>query len=280
MKPITVALLIALIAPATWAQRYPKRAANDAASAGPIHPQASLHIGSSKSRRADATPKLTPPPASGVAQCHLDANGSFTGIFVNTATISSGSTIAGSITLLDDNSSIDFTGVTLSQALTPGSYVLLPSIPVFGDLWTSNGAAFDIAVQVQPSRGVTTEVDCQVLVGEALANSDLASNEPLIGGASQRIASNKDLNLVLNGYFTSGTALVVLSDLYNIYVASAAAINLVSASEIDVDLSQVQGIDLTSSDTLLVTVSQNGLSDTVEYRYLPGTPGSFNLAPQ
>jgi hypothetical protein len=46
-----------------------------------------------------------------------------------------------------------------------------------------------------------------------------------------------------------------------------------------VDLSRIQGLDLTSSDTLLVTVSQAGFSDTVEYRYLPGAPG-FNLAPQ
>jgi len=280
MKLTTVALSIALIAPATWAQRYPKRAANDATAAGSTHPQVSLHIGSLKSRRADATPQQTAPPAPGVAQCHLDASGTFTGIFVNTATISSGSTITGGITLLDDGSSIDFTGVTFSQALPPGSFVYLPSVSAFGDLWASNGAALDIAVQVQPSRGVTTEVDCVVLLGEALANSDLASNEPLIRGASQRIASNKDLNLVLNGYFTSGTALVVLSDLYNIYLAPATAVNLVSASEIDVDLSQVKGIDLTSSDTLFVTVSQDGFSDTVEYRYLPGTQGSFNPAPQ
>jgi hypothetical protein len=40
-------------------------------------------------------------------------------------------------------------------------------------------------------------------VGEAFANSDLVNNEPLISGLSQRIASNKDLDLVLGGYFTS-----------------------------------------------------------------------------
>ena len=65
----------------------------------------------------------------------------------------------------------------------------------------------------------------------------------------------------------------------DVTVAPASAISLVSAGEIDVDLSQIQGLDLTSSDTLFVTVSQAGFSDTVEYRYLPGAPGSFNLAP-
>jgi hypothetical protein len=161
-----------------------------------------------------------------------------------------------------------------------GSIVFLPSISNFGDLWTSNGSAFDIAVQVQPSGGTTTEVDCRVPVGESFANSDLAGNEPLISALSQSIAGNKDLELVLNGYFTGDTPLVVMTDQFNVYVAPASAINRVSSGEIDVDLSQITGLDLSSSDTFFVTVSQAGFSDTVEYRYLPGTSGSFNLAPQ
>jgi hypothetical protein len=88
------------------------------------------------------------------------------------------------------------------------------------------------------------------------------------------------LSLVLNGYFTPDPALVVLTDQYSIYVVPPAAVTIASSNEIDVDLSQVPGIDLTSSDTLFVTVSQDGYSDTVEYRYLPGTPGTFNPAPQ
>src|SRR6202035_2495305 len=125
-----------------------------------------------------------------------------------TAAIASGSTITGSITLLDDNSSIDFTGETLSQTLPAGSVVVLPTITNFGDLWSSNGSAFDIAVQVQPSRGTTTEVDCSVLAGGLFANSDLTGNEPLIGSLFQSIAGNGDLKLILNGYFTGDAPLV------------------------------------------------------------------------
>ncbi len=280
MRLTVLALSLALITPAIWAQKYPKRPATVTAPDGSVRHPVSLHIRSLKARQTAVKPdQSAPPAAAGVAQCHLDANGSFTGIFVNTAAIASGSTITGSITLLDDNSSIDFTGETLSQTLPAGSVVVLPTITNFGDLWNSNGSAFDIAVQIQPTRGTTTEVDCEVLVGEVFANSDLTGNEPLIGSLSQSIAGNNDLKLILNGYFTGDTPLVVLSDVYSIYVAPASAISLISSGEIDVDLSQISGLDLTSSDTLFVTVSQAGFSDTVEYRYLPGTPG-FNLAPQ
>jgi hypothetical protein len=274
MRPAILILLFALTGTATWAQKYPKRPANGAA------PPVSLHIRSLKSQPRVLTSKAAPPPAPGAAVCHLDANGSLSGFFVATSTIPSGSAITGFITLQDDGSSINFTGETLSQDLTPGSAVLLPTIPGFGDLWTSSGASFDIAVQVQPARGTTTQVDCEVLLGEVFANSDLTNNEPLISAVAQRIAGNSDLNLVLNGYFTGDPALVVLTDMYNIFVVPAGAINLVSGNEIDVDLSQVKGLDLGSSDTLFVTVSEDGFSDTVEYRYLPGAPGSFNPAPQ
>jgi hypothetical protein len=273
MRIVIFALLFALSVPGIWAQKYPKKPV-DATSHQPIK------LGLSSLR---AHPHLkaaqSPPPAAGVAQCYVDPNGALSGDFVNTSTIPSGSTITGSILLEDDGSYIDFTGETLTSPLTPGSIVLLPTITNFGDLWYSSGAALDIAVQIQPARGTTTEVDCQVLVGEAFSNSDLASNEPLISTVTQSMASNNDLDLVLNGYFTPDSALVVLTDLYNIYVVPAGAISIVSGTQINVDLSQVSGLDLTSSDTLFVTVSQDGLSDTVEYRYLPPASG-FNLAPQ
>jgi hypothetical protein len=280
IRTATVALLIALTGPAIWAQKYPKRPVNGAAASGSAQPQVSLHIRSLKSHAHDLTPAQAFAPAPGVAQCHVDANGYLSGAFINTSTIPSGSVITGSITLEDDGSSIDFTGETLSQSLQPGSFVLLPTISSFGDLWYSSGAAFDIAVQVQPLVGATTEVDCQVLVGEVFSNSDLASNAPLISGLSQRVAGNNDLILVLSGYFTADPAQVVLTDLYASYVPPPSAITVVSGGEVDVDLSQIQGLDLTSSDVLFVTVGEDGFSDTVEYRYLPGTSGTFNLAPQ
>ena len=268
----TTLLMIVLMAPPIWAQRVPKRPANGA-------PSTTLHLGSLKAQRVNPSPKAAA-PAAGVAVCHLDANGALSAAFVNTASIPSGATITGSITLLDDNSSINFTGESLTQTLPAGSYIALPIINSFGELWSSNGSAFEITVQIQPGRGTATQVACDALLGEVFGNADLSGNAPLLGSVTQSVASNKDLKLILSGYFTGDTPLVVLVDFYNVYLAPASAVSVVSPNEIDLDLSQIAGLDLSSTDTLFVSVAQAGFSDTVEYRYLPPAPGSFNPAPQ
>jgi hypothetical protein len=82
--------------------------------------------------------------------------------------------------------------------------------------------------------------------------------------------------LVINGVFTNDTPLVVLEGL----VPPAAAITRVSNSEIDVNLSRVQGIDLSTMNEYLLTVSQAGFADTLLYRFAPVQPGSYNPAPK
>jgi hypothetical protein len=82
--------------------------------------------------------------------------------------------------------------------------------------------------------------------------------------------------LVINGVFTTDTPLVVLEG----SVPPTSAITRVSTSEIDVNLSQVTGLDLTGLNEYLLTVSQAGFADTMLYRYAPAAPNTFNLAPQ
>lgn len=278
MKIVILTLSVALAAPAGWAQKTPKHPANGVAADASTYHQLKLGIRSLKSH-----PRLTPAqavlPAPGVAQCYVDANGALSAAFINTATLPSGTTITGSMTLLDDGTSIDFTGETLSSALSPGAYIQLPNVSNFGELWYQSGAALDIGVIIQIPHGAQSEVDCVALVGEAFQNSDLAASEPLINTVTTSVASNNDLMMNLSGYFTSDTALVVLTDFFSTYVVPSSAVTL-SGSQISVDLSQVSGLNLAYSDSLAVTVSQDGYSDTVPYRYLPGVPGSFNPAPQ
>jgi hypothetical protein len=277
MKIVIFAFSLAVAVPAGWAQKTPKHP-NGVAPDGSAYHQVKLGIRSFHSHPRLA-PAQTTLPAPGVAQCYVDPNGVLSASFINTSTLPTGTSITGSITLLDDGSSIDFTGETLSGALPAGSFVQLPTITNFGELWYSSGAALDIGVMIQIPHGITSEVDCVALVGEAFQNSDLTSSEPLISAASTSVASSKDLILNLNGYFTSDTALVVLTDFYNSYVVPPSAVSL-SGGQISVDLSQIAGLNLAYSDTLFVTVSQDGYSDTLEYRYLPGAPGTFNSAPQ
>jgi hypothetical protein len=218
-------------------------------------------------------------PAPGVVQLHMDpSTGSLTAFFIATSTIPSGTTITGSITLMDDNSSINFTGYTLQQNYSPGQAVYLPTFNYFGDVYFSQGAAFDYTVQVVPARGTTTQADGFALVGEGYQYSDLSTVAPIISGVSQSINGAKDVILAVKGVFTGDPALVVLSDLFANYVVPASAIT-VSTSEIDIDMSKIVGFDLTFTDEFLLTVSELGAADTVAYRYVPAAPGTYNLAP-
>jgi hypothetical protein len=125
-------------------------------------------------------------------------------------------------------------------------------------------------------RGTLTEANGNTFSGVSLTFADLQNFVPVITGTSQRLASNRDMILVINGVFTTDTPLVVLENL----VPPANAITRVSTSEIDVNLSRITGIDLESVTEYLLSVSQAGFADTIVYRYVPMASGSFNLAPQ
>ena len=283
MKPAILAFLVAIAGPAVWAQKYPKRPVTWTAPDGSARPLVRLGGRTANHNLHPRTTSSTPPPAPGVVQCYVDPSGFLTGAFLTTASIASGSTITGYIYLQDDGSYIDFTGETLQNTLSAPAYIQLPSVSNFSDLYTWFGADFSIVVQVVPPQGgsgTTSQASCTALVGESFQNSDLNNNAPLISGISQTLASNKDLDLILTGYFTSGTPSVVLTDLYSTYMVPASAVAL-SGGQITVDLSQISGFALSYSDPLYVTVSQAGYSDTIHYRYLPvQASGSYNPAPQ
>jgi hypothetical protein len=279
MKLSVIAICIALTVPAVWAQKHLKRTTN----AGPGAPaHISLKFRSLKAQPLSLTPKQSSPaPAPGVVQLFLNpASGILdAAYFIATADIPAGYQISGSMTLLDDQSYMDFQPFTLQSDLQVGDSIQLPTFSNFGDVYFQAGASFDYTVLVTPTRGATTEADGTFLLGETLSNSDLTSFEPIINYATQSIAGNNDVILRIPGYYTGDPVLVVLSDLFANYVPPASAVT-VSATEVDVDMSQLQGFDLTSLDGLLVSLSEDGFSDTVAFRYLPPTPGTFNLAPQ
>jgi len=275
MKLAVIAISIVMTIPGAWAQRYPKRPAN----LGPDGSASStLKIRSLRAHARAVRPEAAPTPAPIVVQVFLDpSSGTLAAYAVVTATIPASSQITGGMTLLDDGSSIDFQQVPLQSALNPGDFFRLPAISDFGDLWTPG--AFDYTVQVIPVRGASTQADGIFLVGETFANSDLTNpqNQPIIASASQAIASNKDVILKFPGFYTGDPVQVVLSDLFANYVAPASAIT-VSATEVDVDLSQIpaaQGFDMTSLDGLLVTISEDNVGDTIAFRYVPPAPGTF-----
>jgi hypothetical protein len=274
MKLIAVVISIALTVPAVWGQKYPKRPA--AGSVGPV--KLTLKAKSLTAHRRTKSPRAAAPtPAPLVVQVFTDpASGSLTAYAVATSTIPSGTNITGTMTLLDDNSAINFQQVPLQNDLNPGDYLQLPVITNFGDLW--NPGAFDYTVQVIPARGAATQADGVFLVGETLAFADLPNFQPLVSSATASINSSKDVILTLPGYYSGDPVQVVLADLSAFYIVPASAIT-VSPTQVTVDLSQVIGFDLTSLDNLLVTVDEDGYDDTIAFRYVPFQPGSYNPAP-
>jgi hypothetical protein len=85
--------------------------------------------------------------------------------------------------------------------------------------------------------------------------------------------SDRNFLLTIRGAFTSDPPYVLLEDL----VVPRDAIQ-VSSSQIVVNLSSVQAIDLSVRQDFLVTVGQSGWSDTAIARLTPPEPGSYNQA--
>jgi hypothetical protein len=212
-------------------------------------------------------------PAPGVVQVHME-EGQVFAYFVATSPIPASTQQFVTLTIDDGSgnpSSLQFDAV--SNSFNTGDYLTLPTLDNLTDLQPSLLVTYTVDIV---NGRTTTEANGYFLTGSALGNGDFANFAPVITGTSQRIAANKDMILVINGAFTTDTPLVVLEG----NVPPAGAITRVSTSEIDVDLSQVTGLDLTALTEYLLTVSQAGFADTLLYRYAPPAPNTFNLAPQ
>ena len=225
------------------------------------------HRLASRTRKLEAATAVTQAP--GVVQLEY-LNGTVSAWFVSTATIPKGSSIA--LTVAHDNGTeIDCDALNISADVGPGQSYLLPNISSFGDLWSSGVVTYAVFLTIN---GKDSQSAADFGVGVARTYSDLQSVQPLIASASQSIGAGKDVTVAIKGKFSGDAPYVALDDT----LVPAGAITL-SATEIDVNLSKVPGLDLTAFSEYALTVGQAGWSDTLVYRYIPGAPGTFNLAP-
>lgn len=274
MKHVQAILFTAISIPIMFAQQPGKRGHT----ATPWQPSGKqvgkVQSGSRKLvKRHAAVAKDAVAPAPGVVQVHYEEGRVFA-YFVATSAIPAGSQQQVSITIDDgsnDPSSLVFDPV--SYSFDTGDYITLPNLDSLTDLQPSLLVTYTVDIG---RGGNVTEANGYFLVGTSLGFGDFTSFAPVITGTAQRIAANKDMILVINGVFTTDTPLVVLEGM----VPPSSAITRVSGSEIDVNLSQVTGLDLTGLNEYLLTVSQAGFGDTVVYRYAPAADNTFNLAPQ
>jgi hypothetical protein len=211
----------------------------------------------------------TPAQAPGVIQTNLlDASNIVW--FVNTETLPSGSLISPFV-VFPDGSEMPLDSWTLTQDVAPGTSFDLPNIRKFGPFWPEGFMTFGVFIQVN---GKDSQASADYPVGFSRNYDDVAMMVPGIVSSAEGI-TNGDVTLSISGAFTSSRAYVVLDDL----VAPRAAIR-VSPSEILVNLSAVPGLDLGSMWEYLLTVSQDGWSDTSIFRHVPFKPGSYNPAPK
>ncbi len=219
----------------------------------------------------------TPPSAPGVVQVFV-SQGSVFATFIATSTIPKGVTFGGSVSS-DNGTYIQFDDVTFNSGLAPGDYVQLPQFSHVGDLFPGGTVTYTVDVTIDQQ---LTESNGEFHYYYPPVYSDLQTLTPVIFTTAQSVASNKDMMLAIKGLFTSDTPLVVLSsyDQEINFAVPTAAVTGVTANQIDIDLSQVPGLDLSSLYEYQLTVSQAGFADTLFYRYVPAAPKTFNLAPQ
>ena len=238
----------------------------------------SLRAGSIGPRAlATSQPQATvPPPAPGVVQVFVN-EGNIFATFIATSSIPQTATFGGSLSS-DNGSQITFDNVQFNSAMIPGDFVQLPQFSNAGDLFPQGTITYTVDVTINNQ---LTESNAQFFLGSPRVYSDLQSLTPILYTTAQSIASNNDMMLAIKGLFGSGTPLVVLGSFdQGNFVVPAAAVKGVTSSEIDVDLSQVRGLDLSTLNEYELTVSQAGFADTLRYRYVPAAPKTFNLAPQ
>jgi len=271
MRAAIVAACITLSIPSIWAQhsrRVVSRGSLTPSAAGSRTFQRGA-LASRVHKRASAGASATIGQAPGVVQLHY-YNGALTGWFVNTRSIPKGSSIALSV-IHDNGSAIDSDPLTLDSDLPPGQSYLLPNVSSFGDLWSSGVVTYVVYVTIN---GQETQAAADFAVGAARNYSDLQNVSPLITSASQAISSARDVVLTIRGAFIADAPYVALDD----YIVPASAMTA-SPRGIDVNLSRVPGLDLTTLWEFALTIGQGGWSHTIVYRYVPAAPGTFNLAP-
>jgi len=264
MRLILFAAWIALTLPSAWAQHT--RHIISPSSLARSGARGSHSLAPRARKLADATAVTQAP---GVVQLEY-LNGTVIAWFVSTGTIPKGSSIA--LTVAHDNGTeIDGDALNITADVGPGQSYLLPNVNSFGDLWSSGVITYAVFVTIN---GKDSQAATDFGVGVARSYSDLQSVQPLIVSASQSISGGKDVILAIKGTFSGDAPYVALDDV----LVPAAAIT-VSTTEIDLNLSKVPGLDLSAFSEYALTVGQAGWSDTLVYRYIPGAPGTFNLAP-
>ena len=193
--------------------------------------------------------------------------------FVSTETIPSGSTIAAFIIPPGSLQQFLQFSITLNADVQPGTSLMLPQIARLGDFWPTGVTTYDVLVKYPD--GTNTHAAADFCTNCSRTFSDLQSVTPLIYDNLESLGKDTSVLVTIDGVFTADPVKVVFEGL----AVSQSAISRGTNNSIIVNASQVPGFRLEAYQDFLLTVSQNGWSDTRIFTHVPFQPGTYIPSP-
>lgn len=270
MKALAVVLCCVLSSTA-WGQRRERKLVQSEVSRDAVSPASDYRplsrIGSRASRGKQHAATGTP-QAPGVLQLNL-ADGARSAWFVVTDVIPKGSTITAYI-VPDGENYLRLGPLYAEEDIQPGRSFLLPRIQNFGVFWPAGVTMYDVVVRIN-NRNTHSAAD--FTVDGARNYDDLGVVLPLIYHWNESL-DNRQVILTIEGEFTDSPVKIVLEDL----VVPDDAISR-NGGTIKVNLSRVPGTRLHLYQDFLLTIGQDGYSDTRIFTHVPFNPNNYEPAP-
>lgn len=203
--------------------------------------------------------------APGVVQINLFDSGR-EAYFVLTETLPAGSVVQAFILPPDNEQEWALEALEASEDLPPGYSFFLPGIKTLGDFWQS-GLTTYLVIVTQPGKPDSMSATDFAAKGYF---RDIIDVDYLMPGINswRQFWSGAGHWLEITGRFIPGAATyVVLEDI--VVPRDAMHIPEGSSDTIFVDLARVPDFDLDLMKGYLLTVAQDGWTDTVQFRYTP-----------
>ncbi|HYL74991.1 MAG TPA: hypothetical protein VEU96_12345 [Bryobacteraceae bacterium] len=193
--------------------------------------------------------------------------------FVSTDTIPSGSTIAAFIIPPGSVQQFLQFSITLNADVQPGTSLMLPQIAALGDFWPAGVMTYDVLIKYP--NGTNTHAAADFCTNCARTFTDLQSVTPLIYDNLESLANDGSVLVTIDGVFTGDPVKVAFEGL----AVPPNAISRGNNNSVIVNASQVPGMKLDLYQDFLLTVSQNGWSDTRKFTHVPFQPGTYIPSP-
>jgi hypothetical protein len=221
-------------------------------------------------RQAAATDRGALPSAMapGVVQINLFDSGR-EAYFVLTETLPKGSQVQFFILPPDQDQEWAMEALVADEDLQPGFSFFLPGIKTLGDFWQSGLTTYLVIVDTPDGKQSFSATD---FAAKGYFR-DIVDVDYMVPGIYwwQQSWINSALWLEIKGRFIADTkTYVVLEDI--VVPPSAIVQNAGNTQSIYVNLSNVPNFDLDLMKGYLLTVGQQGWTDTVQYRFTPMRP--------